>query len=138
DHPYGNPTVGTIRGVKAITREAIRTQYDRLFRAENLVIVGAGDALPHRFKTWGEELERLRPGGEKPVDVAEPALPESRRLHIVDKPGRTQTWVFESQTGIHPSNPAYIPLYIANHAFGGSFTARLMEEIRVKRGWSHG
>jgi zinc protease len=37
------------------------------------------------------------------------------------------------------TDPLYFPLYVANHAFGGgSFSSRLMVEIRVKRGWSYG
>ncbi|MBM4389462.1 MAG: insulinase family protein, partial [Deltaproteobacteria bacterium] len=32
----------------------------------------------------------------------------------------------------------YFPLMVGNNAFGGTFTARLMREIREKRGWSYG
>ena len=37
------------------------------------------------------------------------------------------------------TDPDFFPLYLGNYAFGGgSFSARLMVEIRVKRGWSYG
>jgi zinc protease len=32
----------------------------------------------------------------------------------------------------------HIPLVVANTAFGGTFTSRLMQEVRGKRGWSYG
>ena len=31
-----------------------------------------------------------------------------------------------------------VPLMVANTAFGGTFTSRLMQEVRAKRGWSYG
>jgi zinc protease len=32
----------------------------------------------------------------------------------------------------------HVPLFVANMAFGGTFTSRLMQEVRAKRGWSYG
>jgi zinc protease len=37
------------------------------------------------------------------------------------------------------TDPNYFKLYVGNHALGGhSFSSILMQEIRVKRGWSYG
>jgi zinc protease len=35
-------------------------------------------------------------------------------------------------------DPDFLPLYVATTAFGGTFTARLMDEVRSKRGLSYG
>ncbi len=40
--------------------------------------------------------------------------------------------------GTHPRDPDHVPLLVANTVFGGTFTSRLMQEVRVKRGWSYG
>jgi zinc protease len=40
--------------------------------------------------------------------------------------------------GTHPSDDDHIALLVANTAFGGTFTSRLMQEIRAKRGLSYG
>jgi zinc protease len=40
--------------------------------------------------------------------------------------------------GIHAHDPELVPLSVANTAFGGTFTSRLMQEVRAKRGWSYG
>jgi zinc protease len=62
-----------------------------------------------------------------------------RRLQLVDKPDRTQTQILAGQSGVRLDDPDFFPLHVANHVFGGgSFSSRLMREIRVKRGWSYG
>ncbi|RYZ85663.1 MAG: insulinase family protein, partial [Proteobacteria bacterium] len=42
-------------------------------------------------------------------------------------------------SGMKMTDSHYFPFYLGNQAFGGgSFSSRLMMEIRVKRGWSYG
>ena len=38
----------------------------------------------------------------------------------------------------HPTDPDHLALHVANTVFGGTFTARLTQEVRAKRGWSYG
>ncbi|MBI3535863.1 MAG: insulinase family protein, partial [Deltaproteobacteria bacterium] len=61
------------------------------------------------------------------------------KFYFIDKPDRTQTQMYGGQIGILMTDKDYFPLYLANYAFGGPlFTTKMMEEIRVKRGWSYG
>lgn len=141
-HPYGMPVLGTIKGVEKITREEIIKQYDRLVRDQSLLIVGTGDAKSSAIEDWAEQLGQARPNSlspEKVERVALPTNPESRRLVLIDKPERTQTQINGGQIGVRMTDPNFFPLYLGNHAFGGSsFQARMMVEIRVQRGWSYG
>jgi zinc protease len=57
---------------------------------------------------------------------------------FVDKPDRTQTQILIGTLGTWPHDPDHVPLTVANAVFGGTFTSRLMNEIRSKRGWSYG
>jgi zinc protease len=59
-------------------------------------------------------------------------------LVIVDKPERTQTQILIGGLGTHPSDADHLALHVGNTIFGGTFTARLMQEVRAKRGWSYG
>jgi zinc protease len=139
DHPYGKPVLGTIPDVQKLTRERVEAHYDRLFRDKALLVLGAGDADEARIRAWAETLAAARPGGEMPAKVAAPANGTAARLLLVDKPDRTQTQIFGGQVGIRMTDDRFFPLYLGNHAFGGgSFSARMMVEIRVKRGWSYG
>jgi zinc protease len=57
---------------------------------------------------------------------------------FVDKPERTQTQILIGCLGTHPHDPDHVALHVGNTILGGAFTARLMREVRSKRGWSYG
>lgn len=144
-HPYGNPILGTTRDVEKLTRAQIVQQYDRLVRDNLILVVGAGDASSSVIESWSKALGETRDKAtarikSRPVEtVSAPENAPSRRLQIVDKPERTQTQIFAGQIGVRMTDSDFFPLYLGNYAFGGgSFSARLMVEIRVKRGWSYG
>ncbi len=90
----------------------------------------------------GQEGITEKPNSKKHLllstDLQNPKNPDKRRLLVVDKPDRTQTQINVGQVGISPTDSDYFPLYLGNHALGGSFSSILMSEIRVKRGWSYG
>lgn len=141
DHPYGNPVMGKIPDVQKFNRAKILTDYDRLMIEPNLLIVGSGDAPKGKIEAWAKTIGQDRPAGTEHVveKVSAPQNAEKRRLEIVDKPDRTQTQIDLGQVGARMTDPDFFPLYLGNYAFGGpSFSARLMLEIRVKRGWSYG
>jgi zinc protease len=138
-HPYGKPVLGTVKEVNLLTRDAIVAQYDRLFRDVNMLLVGTGDAKKGLIEDWSKALGRARTGGQVIEKVAAPDNAPVRRLQIIDKPERTQTQINLGHVGIRMTDSDYFPLYLGNYAFGGgSFSARLMVEVRVKRGWSYG
>lgn len=139
-HPYGKPVLGKVKDVERISRESLLAHYNRLVRDKRLLIVGSGDADPQgQIKTWAESIASIRAGGASAPKLARPEDPTSRRVLIIDKPERTQTQIFGGQVGLRMTDQDFFPLYVANHVFGGgSFSARLMTEIRVKRGWSYG
>jgi zinc protease len=138
-HPYGKPILGTIKDVANLNRPKVLGHYDLLVRDVNLLIVGSGDAEVSKIEQWSATLASARPGGEAIPIVAKPENSDGRRLLLVDKPDRTQTQIRTGQIGVQLTDSNYFPLYLGNHAFGGgSFSARMMVEVRVKRGWSYG
>ncbi|HWZ88843.1 MAG TPA: insulinase family protein, partial [Polyangiaceae bacterium] len=79
------------------------------------------------------------PNGEGLVDTTpEPVAVPGRRLVIVDKPERTQTQILIGCLGSHTRDEDHVALLVANTIFGGTFTARMTQEVRSKRGWSYG
>jgi zinc protease len=61
-----------------------------------------------------------------------------RQLIIVDKPDRQQCQIVLGQLAPAYGGEDHELLRVAEAAFGGMFTSRLMQEIRVKHGWSYG
>lgn len=138
-HPYSRPEKGLISHVNRITRSDLRNHYKRSITVNALGIFGTGDTHPTVFESWAQKLAEALPQGPQIEAVRPFEARQDRRLRIVDKPDRTQAWILIGQEGMAIENPDYMALYLANQAFGGSgFSSRLMQEIRVKRGWSYG
>jgi zinc protease len=138
-HPYSRSAGGTLPGVKSVDADMLRRLYRKAVVSENLVLAFSGDVTEERARGIADTLASAVAAGPAPADeTPEPTVPSGRRLVFVDKPERTQTQILIGGLGSHPSDPDHFALVVANTAFGGTFTARLMQEVRAKRGWSYG
>ena len=86
DHPYGHPTVGTERGLQAMTLDDVVAQRKRVFCADR-VIAGVAGGFPEGFdKRLAEDLAAL-PACEGPrADLPAPKKGTGLKVVIVDKP----------------------------------------------------
>ena len=138
-HPHGRRVQGTIASVRAITREDVIAHHRRAFSQENAIVAIGGDVSGEQATDFAVQLTERLPKGERlPYAVGAPVPPVGRRLVIVDKPERTQTQIIIGARGVHPREPSFWPLVLGTTVFGGTFTSRLMREVRSKRGWSYG
>jgi len=139
NHPYGRRAAGTLDTLDKITQGDIVAFYKRHYTRRNAVVAMSGDVSQEEGEALAERLLAGLPEGEPVPDPAlAPASPQGRRLVFVDKPDRTQCQMIVGGLGTHPRDPDHIPLVVSNTVFGGTFTSRLMQEVRVKRGWSYG
>jgi zinc protease len=141
DHPYGKSPMGKSADIQNLTKDKIITDYQKLFREDSLLIIGSGDAPTEVISKWATLVAAsLSPANGAPLKIVNsPEDLASKQLLIIDKPDRTQTQIHIGQIGIRMTDKSFFPLYVGNHAFGGgSFSAILTNEIRVKRGWSYG
>ncbi len=139
DHPYSRSAAGTRAGIENATVPRLRALYERLIVRENMVVALSGDVTAERAARFAESVAAALPKGQRLVDrTPDPVVEAGRRLVFVDKPERTQTQIMIGGLGTHPKDTDHLALHVANTAFGGTFTARLMQEVRVKRGWSYG
>jgi zinc protease len=138
-HPYGRRAAGTLDTLDKITRDDVVAFYQRHYTRRNAVVAISGDVSQEEGEALTERLLAALPEGEAIADPAlPPSSPKGRRLVFVDKPERTQCQMIVGTLGTHPRDADHVPLLVANTVFGGTFTSRLMQEIRVKRGWSYG
>lgn len=139
DHPLGRFPEGTDATLPAITRDDVVARWSRIAGRVNLIAGIAGDLdRPRAHALLDRHFGRL-PEGEAIVPA--PATARERKgfeALLIDKPERTQTQIRIGHLTIPMTDPRWIPLKMALHAFGGMFSARLMQEVRVKRGWSYG
>jgi zinc protease len=138
-HLYGRSTTGTTATVESLVEGDARGAYAMHMRRGNLVIGLSGDVDENTAKRVAERLLGAIPEGVGLADpIVEPEPKKGRRLVFVDKPERTQTQILIGTLGTSAFDPDHVPLGVANAVFGGTFTSRLMREIRSKRGWSYG
>jgi len=139
-HPYSKPNDGKIKDIQGVSVADLQKQYQHLVSDSNFVLLAAGDTEKAAFESFLQEIrsKRTTPTVVSPTPEFS-SEPAKLRVVIFDKPERTQTQVLIGQKGVSFKTPDLDALQVANHAFGGGgFQARLMIELRVKRGWTYG
>ena len=139
-HPYAKPATGKIRDLQTLSVADIQKQYQHLINQNQMVMLGSGDAEKDAFNAFMTDLKTKRNVASALTPIPEfTGDPKKLRVVIFDKPDRTQTQVVIGQKGVAITDPNLDALQLANFAYGGgSFQARLMVELRVKRGWTYG
>ncbi len=138
DHPYGRPNNGSIESVATITPDDLKTYAQRVLTRAHLKVAAVGDI---DAATLGAMLDRVF--GSLPAGAAlspVPSLPpQAAGRRIVVQLDVPQSVVYMGGVGILRKDPDFIPAYIVNHILGGgSFTSRLYNEVREKRGLAYG
>ncbi len=141
EHPYGRPVGGTKEAIAKYNAELGRAWFAHYVVSGNVLYGAAGDLSRNEVEKLVTRHFGALPSGPRHDPVfTSPDVKKQRGLRVllVDKPERTQSQILIGQLAPHWSEPIWLPLYIATTAFGGTFTARLMDEVRVKRGLSYG
>jgi zinc protease len=138
-HPYSRSAAGRLSTIAGIERDDVIAAYEKHFVRGDLVIGFAGAITEDEAKRLGAAITAVvRPGPRVPMKPPEPEKKAGRRLVFVDKPERTQTQTLIGSLGTWPHDEDHFPLVTATAILGGTFTSRMMREIRSKRGWSYG
>lgn len=138
DHPYGSPTRGTPESVAAITVEDMRGYVtDRLGR-DRLKIGVAGAITPEELGPLLDSTLGGLPATSTAPDVAD-VTPRAAGTVVVVKKDVPQSVAIFGHVGIDRHDDDFYPAFVVNHVLGGGgFTARLMDEVREKRGLAYG
>ncbi len=139
-HPYGHPPDGLPETAKTIGIADVRSAYAANFRADEATLVCAGDLTQADLQELLQaSLGPWRSSGSPPRPVApEPPRGPWPRLVLVDRPGAPQSVVAAVRLGVAASDPAEPILWRVNDAIGGSFTSRLNQDLRERRGITYG
>lgn len=137
--PYGHPADGTEASLKRIDRAAIVRQYQALYRPDDAVLVLTGDITPEQGfalaeQAFGDWRKPAAPLASAPTQVQ----PPPPRVVVIDLPGTGQAAVALAAPSIRRKTPDYYAASTASAVLGGGYSARLNEEVRVKRGLSYG
>lgn len=137
DHPYASNGDGTVDTVTALTRDDVIAAHKGALARDRIYVAAAGDITADELGTLLDTLL-----GDLPATGAAQAADAPYLL----KPGVTvqdfpspQSTVYFGHQGITRDDPDFFAAYILNEVLGGGrFSARLMTEVREKRGLTYG
>jgi zinc protease len=137
--PFGHVAAGTPQSIARLSPGDLAALHRAWFRPDNAVLVLTGNITPEQGfafaeRTFGDWAKPADPLPDAPSITPAP----TPRTVAVDLPGTGQASVNVVKSAIPRSDPTYYTGIVANAVLGGGYSARLNEEIRVKRGLSYG
>jgi zinc protease len=136
--PYGS--VASPKSVEALKAEDLLAFHQKHFRPDNALLVISGDvaeadgfALAEKF--FGDWPKPNNPMGTDPDATMAAKAPSAV---VVDLPKSGQAAVSFGMRGLARTDADYFPALVINSVLGGGYSARLNQEIRIKRGLSYG
>lgn len=138
DHPYGE--VATEKTVESITIDDCKEYYQTYFKPNNAYLVMVGDiTLKEAKKMAAKNFSKWEAGTIKKESYAVSKAPEKTFVALVDRPSSVQsiiniTYPVELKVG----SEDVIKVRVMNQILGGSFSARLNQNLREKHGYTYG
>ena len=134
-HGYGN--LYTTESLEAITREDIVAFYESRRHPDNAVLIIAGAITTEEGMAYAEEHFADWEGATEALTY--PPLPENsgQQILLVDRPGSTQANFRLGNIGIQGASLDYFPARVLNHVLGGTFSSRLVQNIREEKGYTY-
>lgn len=137
---YGHPRRGTPTSLSRITRADVQHLHAAVYRPDNAILILTGDISADAarrlaqtgFGGWA------KPAAPMPAPPAGQADKSTPGVLMIDQAGAGQAGVVAGHAAPARSDDGFYVGTVANAVLGGSYSARLNEEIRIKRGLSYG
>lgn len=137
DHPYGSAIEGTEDSIAALTRDDLIEAHQGALARDRVYVGAAGDISAEELAVV---LDKLL------ADLPETGTPQAAAVDVSTEAGITvvpfdvpQSVAIFGHEGIARDDPDFFPAFVLNEILGGGgFEARLMEEVREKRGLTYG
>ncbi|TPW18970.1 MAG: hypothetical protein FD126_3153, partial [Elusimicrobia bacterium] len=139
EHPYAVPGPSEA-SIARIERGALQRLHRKLFQPQSAVLVAVG---PHPAEEFRAKVDPVFSGWAALPDLpapppAAPAPRSAPALSFVERPGLEQSVVAVALRAPKEDEPGYESLLVANMVFGGSYGARLNNDLREDKGWTYG
>lgn len=137
EHPYGSSRNGTLESVAALTRDDLFAAKAAVMARDRLFVSAVGDITEAELGALLDDLLRGLP--ETGAPMPEPAdMALTGGVTVIDY-ASPQSVVSFGHAGIKRDDPDFFAAYVLNQILGGpGFAARLMDELREKRGLTYG
>ena len=139
DYPYANTTIGQKNTVKKITRKNILNFYKKNINVDNASIVIVSSLTKKEVIDISEKISKSLNSDKQEFYKDKVLSKINKEKYIYKKFSSKQAHIYIGGLSIERGSKNHLPLYVGNYIFGGSgFSARLMHELRVKRGLTYG
>ncbi|MEG3619033.1 pitrilysin family protein [Magnetovibrio sp. PR-2] len=136
-HGYAHDSDGTVETVEAITQDDLKAFVRTRLGRENLIIGVTGDVTAEQLKVILDQAFGNLPGQPAFQHQPHTQAKVSGKLEVIERDIPQSTIVF-GQAGLKRQDPDYYAVLVMNHILGGgSFTSRLYDEVREKRGLAY-
>ena len=136
-HPYSKRSMGTLATINAITRDDLKNWHKRLSR-DQLIVSITGDITKVEASKILDDLFGDLPQRTELPAVLEAEIKGKQQVFIVNYNG-PQSSMQLIWPGIKRSDKDWYAAQVMNYILGGgSFSSRLMSEVREKRGLTYG
>ena len=138
NHPAGNPTYGTIKSVKSITRKDMVSYYRRHYVSGNLVLAVVGN-LPDTDTIARKVNEKF--SGTRNVDTPKQVIlykeiQNKQRIKVERRKILNAYMVMGYSTPIREESDSYV-LDVIKALLARGQSGRIVEEIRIKKGLAY-
>jgi zinc protease len=139
EHPYGRTTTGTVADLKALELDDVRGWWTRFARPDMATLIFSGDIDIARAGSLAKEYFIDWQAEGEPPSTGLPPLPQPSVTHIylVDNDS-VQSEIRVGHRAMNYDDPDYAASRVVNGYFGGAFSSRLNETIRVEKGLTYG
>jgi len=140
DHILSTSGLGDLKTIDNITMEDLKTLYAKLSpKNSNFHIVGAIDqkrvvnALQSLQAKWNNAANVSVPKFELPTENV-----HAGKIYFIDVPGSKQSTIFAGNLTVPSSHPDFQKIKFANEILGGGSSGRLMQTLRIEKGYTYG
>jgi predicted Zn-dependent peptidase len=138
-HPYGHNLLGTEASVTGMSAADLQSFYKANFIPNNSTLIVVGDVTPDQVeKKIAALFSGWQRGNVSPFTFTNAPKAGPTTVYLVDKPGAAQSSFRIGSIGVPRSTKDYFALNVMNTILGGTFTSRLMQNLRETHGYTYG
>jgi len=141
DHPYGHAPLGDRAAVEKLALEDVQAFWKSHYGPRTTSVILVGDAtVESASKTVSSAFAGWTSTAAPPPPPRAPVAPAATKLVLVDRPGAPQSAMRVGRLGASWSIPPveFAAVTVLEMVLGGSFTSRLVQNLREKHGYTYG